>query len=301
MRSRTILLVSLSLLILVLVCTPTGYFVLHDSNLAAIPHNNSYNKLNGIGIYLINLDRSKKRLTYVQPKIEQLNLPWKRISAVDGVKLSQADLRRNVDLQTYNTLLGHNPRLGTIGCSLSHINFWQKFLASTYEFALVFEDDISFEPHKLDAAINHVIANPNLWDIASFEVSHHGLPLTIKNFADHTRMVVYLTEIAHTGAYIINRKAAEKLLQKALPIIMPIDHYFSRAWEFNLKFVGIEPRLVTQSYGDSEIEATKRNTSNKQETSLPLLKSAHKKLYKLQSYIIRFLYNFRLYLLSTVY
>ena len=35
---------------------------------------------------------------------------------------------------------------------------------------------------------------------------------------------------------------------------MPIDHYFTRSWELDIKFTGIEnPRLVTQSYGDSDI------------------------------------------------
>jgi glycosyl transferase family 25 len=298
MRLITIFTSTLLLIITAIVCIPTGYFVLSNSNSTVSTHNNFYHKRQGIGVYLINLDRSKKRLNYVQPKIEQLNLPWQRISAVDGVKLSQADLRRNIDIEAYHNFLGHSPRLGTIGCSLSHIKFWQTFLASDYEYALVFEDDVSFDPAQLRQAIDNLLANANLWDIASLEIRHHGLPVTIKKFNDDTRMVVYLTRVTDAGAYIVNRKAAENLLAKALPIKMPIDHYFTRTWELDLKFVGIEPRLVKQSYGDSEIEITKRNNNHHDFEQHSLLHKIHKVIYLVQTAIITFLYNLKIYLIS---
>ena len=41
----------------------------------------------------------------------------------------------------------------------------------------------------------------------------------------------------------------------ALPIKMPVDNFFRRSWEFDTIFAGVEnPRLVSQSFGDSIIE-----------------------------------------------
>jgi hypothetical protein len=53
---------------------------------------------------------------------------------------------------------------------------------------------------------------------------------------------------------MINRQAAHKLLKKFYPIKMPLDHYFTSAWEFGLKFAGVEPRMVFQKFGDSQIK-----------------------------------------------
>ena len=78
------------------------------------------------------------------------------------------------------------------------------FLESPFEYAVIFEDDVSFDPTKLRLVIEELIQNNKYWDITSFEISHRGAPLTIKSFPDNQKLVVYLTEISHTGAYILN-------------------------------------------------------------------------------------------------
>jgi len=226
--------------------------------------------------------------------VRQLGYPVERISGIDGKLLPAAELNRLVDFSSYKKFLGHTPQRGTIGCSLSHIKAWQTFLQSNYKYALIFEDDVSFDPPRLAAAVTDLQTVTTDWDLNNFETSHSGMPLTLHKFADHTKLVLYLTEISHAGAYIITRPAAQKLLAKALPIKMPIDHYFTRGWELDLKFTGIEPRLVTQQYGDSEIAKTSAQYSpaiDKQGTGIL------KALYKFQSYTIRFLYNLKTYII----
>jgi len=291
MRLAKIIACGFIALILIISCTPIGYFVLGNGSIKPMINHSPYS---GIIAYLINLDRSKKRLSYVQPKIKQLDIPMERISAIDGVKLSKTEIKNSVDLESYHNFLGHNPRMGTIGCSLSHIKAWQAFLASDKEFAIIFEDDVSFNPQQVKEAIVNLLAYPDKWDIANLETYHHGFPLTIQNFDNGTRIVVYLNDITHAGAYVLNRNAAELLLQKALPIKIPIDHYFTRGWEFGLKFTGVEPRLVKQGYGDSEIEVTKRN--HYEHPSKNAFQTIHKAIYKLQSYIIRFIYNLKIFI-----
>lgn len=226
--------------------------------------------------------------------MRQLGYPVERISGIDGKLLPDTELHRSVDFRTYKNLLGHSPQRGTIGCSLSHIKAWQTFLKSDYKYALIFEDDVSFNPQQLATAVADLQATTKDWDINNFETSHSGMPLTLHKFADHHRQVLYLTEISHAGAYMISRAAAYKLLAKALPIKMPIDHYFTRGWELDLKFTGIEPRLVTQQYGDSEIAKTSAQYSTAIEKQGSGMFRA---LYKFQSYTIRFLYNLKTYII----
>lgn len=267
---------------------PVGYFVLGKPSNDLIPQSSEKMTYKGVASYIINLDSSKERYEYVRKPVADVGFAVKRISAVNGRELSEAEVESKLDLGAYQTFLGHAPKRGTIGCSLSHIKTWQKFLESDFEFALIFEDDVKFEPGKLRQAIDELVRNQDLWDISSFEIWHRGLPMAIKSFANGNELSVYLANVSHTGAYMINRKVARVLLSRALPIKMPVDHYFTRSWELGLKFTGIEkPRLVHQLFGDSDIEITHSINDEK----LDVIKSIKRVLYHLQTNIIRLVYN----------
>lgn len=276
---------------------PYGYFVLGKGQKPL--HNRVDSSVKGAGAYILNLDRCPERYSYIEPQVAQLGLPFQRIAGVDGKKLSQATILEVVDTTTYQNLLGHLPKYGTIGCSLSHIKAWKAFLESDFEFAVIFEDDAAFDPAQLVQAIGQLIQHPAYWDIVNLESFHHGVPLTIRRLEGKNRLVVYLSDVSHTGAYILNRHAAEKLLAYALPIKLPVDHYFSRGWELGLKFTGLEPRLVSQQCTPSVIQESAAITDTKSPFSLST--RGLKVLYKFQSCIIRFAYNLKLYLTMKAY
>ncbi len=274
---------------------PIGYFVLDSSKLNSGTSVSFMDKNEGesVGAYIINLNRSKERYEYIKGYVKDLGLKLERVEAIDGSTLSMEEISEKVDLKSYKAFLGHLPKLGTIGCSLSHIKVWQTFLESNLQFAVIFEDDVSFDPNKVKTIIDDLTRNSKLWDVVILEIHHSGCPLTIKNLVDNHHLAVYLMKVTHTGAYIINKKAAKNLLEKALPIKMPIDHYFTRAWELDIKFTGVEnPRIVYQTFGESEIAKTQEISGEKRNT----LDSLKRFMYTLQSDVIRFLYNLKLYL-----
>ena len=277
-------------------CYPVGYFLLDSCQLAKeFPF--SITGGEGVGAYIINLDRSKARYESIKPYVDQLELPTERIEAVDGSKLSEEELKEKVDLETCRVFLGHTPKRGTIGCSLSHIKVWQTFLKSNYKYALVFEDDVTFKPKKLQVVIEDVLKNSNLWDIVNFEIHcNRRMPVCIKTLIHNHELSLYLSKSTHTGCYMINRKAAKHLLEKALPIKMPVDHYFTRSWELGVRYTGVEnPTLVHQTYGDSDINQTK-NMSDDTISHWVLFKSS---MCATQTSIIRFLYNLKEYLFGS--
>jgi glycosyl transferase family 25 len=186
--------------------------------------------------------------------IGELGLPLERISAVDGSELSEAEVMNIVDVATYRSYFKMLPERGSIGCSLSHEKVWRRFLESDYEYAVIFEDDVQFDPLELKKAIEFALENNDLWDLLLLEVIHHGFPIEIAPMGKHRSLAAYLTDVRHSGCYLINRKAAAALLQKFYPIKMPLDHYFTAIWEFDLKLLGIEPRLVHQRFGGSQIK-----------------------------------------------
>lgn len=283
-------LISFGLLLILILAYPVGYFV---SNPSRVIEETEYAEYKGIVAYVINLDRSKHSFEFVMPNINVLGFPTEKISGIDGKTLPAHEFKNKVDMDAYFKHMNHFPQKGTIDCSLSHIKAWQALLDSPYEYAIIFEDDVKFEPEKLKNTIEELMKEPHLWDLNSFDILHNGTPLTLKTFENKQKMVVYLTNVSHTGCYILNRKAAKRLLEKALPINLPIDHYFTRSWEFGLKFTGIEnPRLVHQRFPTSEIARTSRYN----EAKPGLLHKAHKVLFQIQTTVIRGLYTINNYL-----
>ena len=239
-----------------------------------------------IGAYLINLDRAIGRLNFVMPAISSLGLSTERISAIDGRTLSLERIGSVTDLESYRKAFKMYPEAGTIGCALSHKKAWQRFLESDNEFAIIFEDYVQFDPLELQKTIRLVIEKKTLWDIANFETKHRGYPVKISMLEKQKHLVFYLTNVTHAGCYLINRSAAHRLLEKFYPIEMPLDHYFTSSWKFGLKFAGIEPRMVFQKFGDSQIKIF---SGKKVRTTSMLIANA---AYNIQRSIIHFAYNF---------
>ena len=253
-------------------------YLFNDSYNSDIEENVNFIK-GKVGSYLINMDRATERLRIVMPNIEQLGFSVERIAAVDGKSLGEnLDF---VDRETYKNYFKMYPEMGTIGCALSHEKTWRNFLKSNNEFALIFEDDVEFDADKLRTTVESAISRSELWDIIGFELIHDGGPIKIiDNF------VCYLASVKHSGCYLINRYAARQLLRKFYPIKMPLDHYFTASWEFDIKFLGVEPRIVKQRGLPSQIKTTAK--PKKFKNLSVLIKNA---CFNIKREIVNFVYN----------
>ena len=288
------------LIILILSCFyPVGYYILekYPETPPAFIHQRKPPYQDTM-IYLINLDRSKDRYERILPFVKELHLPFQRISGVDGQKLSEKEIKENIDSQAYKIYVGHLPKKGTIGCSLSHIKAWKTFLESPYQYAFIIEDDIVFEPTLISQMIKTLTHEVKGWDIVNFEMSRPGLGLSVNKLDKKHDLVVYLLKVVHAGAYLLTRDTAKKLLQKALPIKLPIDYYFTRGWELDFVFMGVEPRPITQNQHSMNYHSLIRETSN--DYSIELQNKwknyPYRVLYIIQSSLIRFYYNLKIYL-----
>lgn len=256
-------------------------------------------KSHGVGVYTINLKQHGDKYKKTHNQLQHINLPLHRVEAIDAKDLSDKDIANYLDLHSYQAFMGHNPRKGTIGCYLSHMKAWKAFLKSDYEFALITEDDIEFDPDVLTKTIDELIKVRYLWSITLFEILHGGMPLVLKEFEDIDQTLdIYLLQVTHAGAYMINRSAAYRLLEKALPIKMPLDHYFLRSWEWSgLLVTGIEPRIVSQPPRDraASYRESTDYVGGKERKEVPWSSTMHKVIYIIKSGVIRFIYNLAQY------
>jgi glycosyl transferase family 25 len=224
-----------------------------------------------------------------------LGFPWERISAVDGKLLTEEDINKVVDQKAFYALRGCLMKRGEIGCALSHLKAWETFLRSPYEYALIFEDDALFEPEKLREIVSILEKTPQDWDIVNLGMDNaHETPLPLRKIHQDSHLVVYLGLVLQAGAYLINRKAAKALYAHALPFKFPVDIFFTRGWEFGLKFTGIEPVFVHQAVTESDIGLPHKPPLPKNFVDLCCCRM-NLTVARTKTNIMRTLYNLKLY------
>lgn len=160
------------------------------------------NKLSNIPIYWINLNRSSKRKQFFKEQINQYNIEnHHRIEGMDG---------KNLDINDYKNKL-ENITVYELGCTLSHIKAINMASKNNDEYALILEDDCSFEYLKYQKfsileLINIMNKDYSKWNILQLcTTNKHNEPLA--KSPDYIRKGYRNC----TTAYLINQKGMDKM------------------------------------------------------------------------------------------
>lgn len=132
------------------------------------------------------------------------------------------------DVDTEPNLFRYHPtfRAGEIGCYLSHIQALRMFLETDQQWCMVFEDD-----SKCTRNIVRIIRryDPEEYDVLALGVRYVQRS-NRKRYDSNLQENVYLQPhiVFGSHAYLINRKGAKTLIDRAFPIEHPYDLYFCR-------------------------------------------------------------------------
>jgi len=213
--------------------------------------------------YLINLKPAVDRRKKATQSLQEAGFEVERIDAVNGTLLSKETTPYSE--RAYRLAHGKKTNLREIGCYLSHLKALKAFLKSNDSFALIAEDDAKASPKTLKLVEESLQQSRNI-DILRLSSVHRGMPLRIKNLSDGFKLTVCLTRQTGAGAYIVSRKAAEKLINKLQPMFLPYDHALDREWFYGMNSAFITPAPINQ-HTDTETQI--KATSN---YKLPFLK-----------------------------
>lgn len=165
---------------------------------------------------------------------------------IDGVQGKTLKLPHiDYSEKEYRARHGKKTNLSELGCYFSHIKALKVFLESDDDHALILEDDVSFLASivpLLDAAVRH----QGMWDILRLSGLHRGTPVKIADLGQGFRLCCNLSRQTGSGAYVVNRKAAARMLKHLVPMKLPYDHAFDREWTFGAKAMCIIPFPVNQ-------------------------------------------------------
>lgn len=188
--------------------------------------------------YVINLARATERMAHMQSELDRIQIEFTRIDAVLGDQLSEPI--EDFDEKRFNRLTGKHRNKREIGCYFSHIKALKSFLKTSAEHALILEDDINL-PDTLPALLAEAIKHSAHWDLLRLTSSRKGVLIHIAPLND-THQLAYNTKVLkNTGAYLINRKAAERCIKYMLPMRLPYDVALDREWDFGFKTACITP------------------------------------------------------------
>ncbi len=180
-------------------------------------------------VLVINLKRRPDRLARISRALLQSHTEFERIEAVDGQELTEAS----------SPIL----RPGEVACWQSHVKALRRFLDSDWSEALILEDDadvkmlsatsiqesvLSMHEWSVDVLqlgwIDHIYKFPANRGIIDF-VSALRSKRIKKPSRGGTKLV--LGEFrAGSHAYLINRKAAQAIVETNSPAMLAVDEYF---------------------------------------------------------------------------
>lgn len=173
-------------------------------------------------IFVVNLDRSSDRWKKISSQLDQLDLSYERISAVDGATLK--DYQYGFDVKKFSLIAQHTLVAGEAGCSYSHIAIWRRIIEDKLPYAIVLEDDSTinsnFEAFVKDSAYRD-------FDYLKFDTDPENYPYAINPIDSTTVNGIERIECDPipygTVGYAISQKGASVFLSAATNMYYPVD------------------------------------------------------------------------------
>lgn len=188
--------------------------------------------------YLINLPRSVARRAQMEVRLRALGLAHRVFPGVDG-RAEWARLAPTLDAPAFRRNVGREALPGDVGCYHAHLDVWRDFLAGDADVALVMEDDVVFHP-EFHAALAAALAVRDQWDLLKLNRIRAKQPIRQGRAGDWL-LNAYLGPATGTGAYLITRELAARLLPGMLPVTRPVDHELDRIHVHDFRHFGLEP------------------------------------------------------------
>lgn len=205
--------------------------------------------MDDIPIHVINLPKRTDRRYKVVKALHQAKLTnYTFINAIDGLTLDLSSMERDglVDRTTRHLTRGE------CGCYLSHLSIFRDILNSNKELHLILEDDVQFA-RQFKQQLNELLVRiTNVeWDIFYVGVTYDG---EIKGKFIDDDLCFPTSLIWGTHAYIMKRNTVQNIINRLLPIDMPIDLKLTK---LNLKLLTIVNPLARVTYADSDTQMIK--------------------------------------------
>ena len=198
--------------------------------------------------YVINLDRAPERYAAFCACAKRTALEVVRVAAVDG---RSEPIPEAAPWRAF-WLHGRPYHPANAALTKSCAKTLRLFLETEDEHALICEDDAVL-PENMAEILEETLQYSDTWDILRLNGLHTSFtfPNRLFPYAELTTCDSRLNRIFGwfngTGAYVVNRHAADVILKHLAPYYMPFDHYLQTMYYYGLKTAIAFPYPVTLS------------------------------------------------------
>ncbi|MEJ1405483.1 MAG: glycosyltransferase family 25 protein [Candidatus Sedimenticola sp. (ex Thyasira tokunagai)] len=212
-------------------------------------------------VFLINLEMDRERLLRMKHLLEQMGLSFTRLPAYTSKTIPEW-----IRSQFYGSdgVPYGNLGDGEIGCYSSHMEIMKRIVDDNIpDPILILEDDLEFAS-GFGRLLEVLTDLPMDWDIIRLSNDPKSPFIPIKSIESNVELVAYWRIPNNTGAYLINRKGAEKFLRAFNPRTRAIDEDMRRPWFHHMVTYGVLPSpIVSNVLGTSNINIDGQVTSPK--------------------------------------
>lgn len=213
------------------------------------------NRMGKLKFFAINLERNENKKEHIINECLRHGIDVEIIKAIDGSVLSD-DYMKSVVFDYPNCSLTK----GEIGCALSHNFVYKKIIDENINLALIIEDD-AILCDNINNIINEIdtIDNINTDCVYLLNKVHAYVENKKLNSINYDFFRVYDADCTH--GYVINNKAAKKLLSNNYPVIFEADMWNLFNMWFGLKIYCAFPHVIETNDEDkrsSDIEPERK-------------------------------------------
>jgi glycosyl transferase, family 25 len=198
-----------------------------------------------IPVYVINLDRSHERLQAVRNSAARFGIAIRRVPAVDGRMLPESALS-DFDAASFRRNHGKNVLPAEIGCYFSHLKALEEIVRGDAPYGAIVEDDVEFTADFMPFLEELTLLSG--WDVVKLVNNRTTLfrPFRRLNSGYSIGRCGH-GPVGNSGAYVVTREGAEKLLTALKPMRLPYDVALERGWSGSYAIFTTDRPLVAFS------------------------------------------------------
>lgn len=224
-------------------------------------------------VWVVSLSRATDRREYVVRAFDDVGIRVELLDAVDGRSLTAEQRAAYGHRQSLYTV-GRGLSTGEVAIVHSHLAAYRRMLDEHLPAVIVAEDDAEPSPDFPDV-LAAVDALPTDWDVVTMHSMFswsNPVPIDDRTLAGRYRVCRYRRVSEGAQCYMISARAAQRMLDVALPIRLPIDEMLFRARPAGLQVYGIEPNPVGEHGFPSEL--SRRRDPMEEDSALGLVERA---------------------------
>lgn len=198
-------------------------------------------------VLVVNLDRSPDRLAAISAQLEQVDVPFDRITALDGKTLSSDFIDEHSPPEIVSKSYHRKLSRAEVACSLSHRKAWQQITDEDLDFGIVLEDDCQLLDNFRETVQLLASLPVDSWDFIKLYALRRGGGKNIARSFDykgHTFVTYHRYPLGFVGQ-AVSRRGARALLENLRYVTEPVDGQLKSWWETGVYPFGLVPYCVT--------------------------------------------------------